>query len=128
MKQILVKVRDISKDETGQKTELYGTESILTYNAYKHLSSKFELLYQCDEDGKMVVDQDGNPNPNLNAQHQAAAQQKSAVPVVKAGPVIEETIPDKRDPVVPETVVVATPPQRKKPGPKPKQELQEHVA
>jgi hypothetical protein len=124
--QILVKVRNISKDEHGQQSELYGTESILTYKAYNHIQNQFELLYQCDENGKMVVDANGNPSPNLNAQHQQTAKVKNAVPVAEAGPVIQDVKPEVQPEVSP---VVADAPQRKKPGPKPKyQELQEHTA
>lgn len=127
MKQILVKVRNIVKDEHGQQSELYGTESILTYKAYNYIQNQFELMYQCDENGKMVVDANGNPNPNLSAQHQQTAKVKNAVPVVKAGPIIiQEVTPEVQPEISP---VVAEAPQRKKPGPKPKsQELQEHTA
>lgn len=101
LKQIEVKVRDISKDEFGRKTELYGTERILTYKSFLMLNSdpenpRYELIAQVEESGK---DEKGNPlykevpgNPNLEAQHRQQLQQKNAGPAdsVTAGPTQKE--------------------------------------
>lgn len=92
MNQILVKVRVIGKDETGQQFVNWGAEQVITYKAYQYLEQKnFELLYQCDEDGNQVFGKDGQPNPNLEAQHrQQSRVQRSAEPVVKSGPTAKE--------------------------------------
>lgn len=123
MNQILVRVRNTSKDENGQPTLLYGTESIITYKAFRHVSDTHELICQVDENGNEVQ---GNPNlhpeyrtqaqPKINAVHAAdtrvEGEQKSQV--------IQQEQPKQQIPT-----------ERKKPGPKPKQqptELQEYSA
>lgn len=143
MGQIYVKVRDKSTDDNGVPTLTNGVETIITYKAFGYTQDKFELLFQCDENGRQI-----EGNPNLNAQHrQTARYQKSADHAVNVGPsqrekellaeierlkqqtqsvpiqeVKQEPVQDssesKSDPVV----------QRRKPGPKPKHQLQEQVA
>jgi hypothetical protein len=123
LKQVFVKVRNIVKDDIGQKTLLYGNETVETYSAYKLTSDKFELLFQCDEDGNQVFGENGQPNPNLVAQHQETAKYKTprsvAAPVVNSGqsPVIGDPVPEAH--------AQAAPAERKKPGPKPKLQTQE---
>jgi hypothetical protein len=124
-----VKVRNISKDDHGQQIEgVSGIETIITYKAYRYTQEQFELLYQCDESGKQVVDQNGNANPNLEAQHQAIAKIKNAAPVVNSGPVVTETKMQDNPDVHPETVTGTHTPAPQKRGPKRKVELQEHTA
>lgn len=57
--QIMVKVQNISKDENGHPTELFGTEQIVTYKAFLYLTDRYKLLFQCDENGNEIP---GNPN------------------------------------------------------------------
>lgn len=85
-RQIEVLVEDIGKDDNGQPTELYGTTRILTYKAFLYVNAnpenpRYKLLYEVDENGKEVPG-----SPNLNAQHRTPLQQRSAAPVVNAGP------------------------------------------
>jgi hypothetical protein len=74
MTQIRVKVRNITKDDTGHPTELYGTETIITYKAFQYLTDKYELIYQVDGEDNEVPG-----NPNLHPEYRTAVQQKSAV-------------------------------------------------
>lgn len=90
-KQIEVKVKDISRDDNGQPTELFGTTRILTYKAFLYLNvnpenPRYELIGEVDEKGELVPG-----NPNLNAQHRPSAQsQRSAEPVGNTGPTARE--------------------------------------
>ena len=150
MGQTLVKVRNVSTDENGQKTDLYGTETILTYKAFNYVQDRFELLYQCDASGKPIPG-----NPNLSAQHQREAKESAIVetgpsqkelelqaenerlknllanqtqqpvaPLASVEPALEVTQVEE-----PHKVEESQPAQaRRKPGPKPKSQLQEHVA
>jgi hypothetical protein len=148
MGQTLVKVRNVSTDENGQKTDLYGTETILTYKAFNYVQDRFELLYQCDATGRPI-----HGNPNLSAQHQREAKESV---IVETGPSQKELelqaenerlkkLLSNQTPVAPTAAVEPTlevthvdePPKveesqqaqtRRKPGPKPKNQLQEHVA
>jgi hypothetical protein len=85
MKQIYVKVRDISVDDNQKPTITNGTESVLTYNAFKILAEanppRYVLFYQCDENGKQIAG-----DPNLNAQHKALIARKDVEAVGNAGP------------------------------------------
>jgi hypothetical protein len=144
--QILVKVRNIAKDDSGQKSVLHGTETIITYKSFQYVSDRFELLYQCDENGVAIPG-----NPNLTAQHQQEA--KESVTVVDAGPsqreleliaeierlksllsgqtnAMEVKQEPVASPVTDEPKPQAPAQERRKPGPKPKtnQPLQEIVA
>jgi hypothetical protein len=78
-RQILVRVKNISKDDYGHPTELHGVESVITYKAYLYTQDKYELMYQCDEKGNQVFDAQGNANPNLKPEHRQQTLQKSAV-------------------------------------------------
>lgn len=76
--QILVRVRDISKDEHGHPTELTGTERVITYRSYQYTSQNFEIIEQVVEDG---LDEDRQQkykavpgNPNLPPEFRTAAQ------------------------------------------------------
>lgn len=90
-KQIEVRVKDISRDDNGQPTELYGTVRELTYKSFLMLNAnpenlRYELIGEVDEKGNLVPG-----NPNLNAQHRQSAQnQRSAEPVVSTGPTVRE--------------------------------------
>lgn len=129
LKQILVKVRSIATDDNGQKLVTYGDESIMTYKAYGYTSSQFELLYQCDEDGNIVTDQQGNANPNLNAQHKQIAEVKNAVPVAKAaGPVVVKPEPVQVPKAEVSPVVVKAPTEIKQRHRRTKKELEEQTA
>jgi hypothetical protein len=74
--QVLVRVRDISKDEHGHPTELTGIERIITYRAFQYTQQNFELIDQVVEDG---VDENGQQkykavpgNPNLPPEFRTA--------------------------------------------------------
>lgn len=90
-KQIEVQVKDISRDDNGQPTELFGTVRILTYKSFIYLNAnpenpRYELIGEVDEKGNLVPG-----NPNLSAQHrQSAPNQRSAEPVVNTGPSARE--------------------------------------
>jgi hypothetical protein len=85
MKQIYVKVKDISVDDNQKPTITNGTESVLTYNAFKILADanppRYVLFYQCDENGKQIPG-----DPNLNAQHKALIARNDVEAVGNAGP------------------------------------------
>jgi hypothetical protein len=109
--QILVRVRDISKDEYGQPTLLNGTERTITYKSFRDTLDKFELIAQVDENDKPIPG-----NPNLHPEFQVQAKQPSAA---HADEVRVENAPASE-----------IKPERRKPGPKRKQvtEIEEHVA
>jgi hypothetical protein len=98
--QIQVKVKNITKDDNGHPTDLFGTETIITYKAFLYLTDKYELLYQCDDNGKEIPG-----NPNLHPEYRTTA--KSAV-----APVADVRVNASQEPVKP----IAD----KKRGPKPK--------
>lgn len=125
-KQTEVLARDISKDDQGQKTELYGTERILTYKSFLYLNAnpenlRYELIGEVDDKGQLVPG-----NPNLGAQHRQALPQRSAEPVVNTGPSEREKellaeIERLKGLQTPAPVSQTLPVQeRKKPGPKAK--------
>lgn len=124
MNQILVRVRNKSKDENGQPTLLYGTESIITYKAFRYVSENHELICQVDEHGNEVPG-----NPNLHPEYRTQAQQKANA--VHAA----DTRVEGKQNAAPQKAVQTqdqAQPERKKPGPKPRlkqpTELQEHTA
>lgn len=85
-KQIEVLAEDISRDEMGRPTELYGTTRILTYKSFLFLNAnpdnlRYKILYQVDENGNEVPG-----SPNLEAQHRVQLPQRNVVPVVDSGP------------------------------------------
>lgn len=68
--QVLVRVKDISKDEHGHPTELTGTERVITFRAFQYTQQNFEIIEQVTEDG---LDDNGQQkyksvpgNPNLS--------------------------------------------------------------
>jgi hypothetical protein len=145
MGQIFVKVRDKSVDDNGVPTLNNGIDTVVTYKAYQYTQDKYELLFQCTEDGKQVFGKDGSANPNLNAQHRQTAQVRNVAPVANAGPSAKEIamqaeieklkaqLTNQSQPVQepqrePEKSVVQSAPTEvaRKRGPKPK--LQELVA
>lgn len=149
MGQILVKVRNKSTDDDGKPTVSNGVETVITYKAYTLTADKYDLIYQCDQNGKQVFGNTGQPNPNLEAQHKAVAQQRNAAPVVNSGPTEREQdlarqlaeakamLAKQSAPPVQsdntETEKITTPPpapqaqtHKRKPGPKPR--LTEQVA
>jgi hypothetical protein len=76
--QILVRVRDISKDEHGHPTELTDTERVITFRAYQYTQQNFKLLEQVIEDG---FDENGQQkykavpgNPNLPPEFRTTVQ------------------------------------------------------
>ena len=141
-RQIEVLAEDIGRDDQGHATELTGTKRILTYKAFLYLNAnpealRYKLLYEVDENGDEVAG-----SPNLNAQDRRALPQRSAVPVVEAGPSDREKellaeiarlkAGNAMKAVLPDITVAeqaspkdwATAPEqkeRKKPGPKPKE-------
>lgn len=140
-KQIEVLARDISRDEMGRPTELYGTERILTYKSFLFLNNnpealRYELIHEIDENGKEVPG-----NPNLNAQHRVQlAPQRNAGLAADAGPTEREKAlmaeiaklkagQSAEQVSAPVTQIVT---ERKKPGPKAKpkafQDVTEEVA
>lgn len=128
-RQIEVLVEDISKDDNGQPTELFGTTRILTYKAFNYVNAnpenpRYKLLYEVDENGKEVPG-----SPNLSAQHRTSLPQRSAAPVVNAGPSDreKELLAEIEKLKAGQPVQAITPvdtevekPQRQKPGPKAK--------
>lgn len=139
-RQIEVLVRDISRDEMGRESELYGTQRILTYKSFLDLNRnpealRYELIYEVDENGKEV-----SGNPNLSAQYRVQRPQRSAEPVVDSGPSEREKellAEIARLKAAQSTEQVSTPvtpvvTERKKPGPKAKpkalQDVTEEVA
>jgi len=81
MGQIYVKVKDVSVDDNQKPTLTTGVETVITYKAYEYVSYKYELLYQCDVNGKQIPG-----NPNLKAQDLQSVVQKNAEAVVNSGP------------------------------------------
>lgn len=76
--QILVRVRDISKDEHGHPTELTDTERVITFRAYQYTQQNFQLIEQVVEDG---LDENGQQkyksvpgNPNLPPEFRTTVQ------------------------------------------------------
>jgi hypothetical protein len=125
-KQIEVLAEDISRDDMGQKTELFGTTRILTYKSFQYLNSnpenpRYKLLYQVDEKGNEVPG-----SPNLSAEHRQALPKRSAEPVVEVRQhPIESPEVAKQAEVADE---VKTTPLPRRGRPKQNQELQETVA
>jgi hypothetical protein len=81
--QILVRVRNISKDENGHPTELHGTESVITYKAFQYTKDQFQLVSEVEEAGKhkdtgeqLYKDIEGNPN--LHAEYRTTPSQRNA--------------------------------------------------
>lgn len=82
-KQTLVRVRNISRDEQGRDTELFGTESVITYKAFLYTREQFEVIEQVEEDGvnpktKETLYKPVPGNPNLHAEFRTTTAQKSA--------------------------------------------------
>ncbi len=75
--QIMVKVQNISKDENGHPTDLFGTEQIVTYKAFLYLTDRYKLLFQCDENGNEIPG-----NPNLHPEYRMAIKENLAAPAV----------------------------------------------
>ena len=91
-----VLVEDITRDDNGQPTGLYGLKRTISYKSFLYLNSnpdnpRYKLLGEVDPKGGF--DSDGLPlkllagSPNLDSQHkaEAAQNQKSAAPVADAG-------------------------------------------
>lgn len=96
--QIMVKVQNISKDENGHPTELFGTEQIVTYKAFLYLTDRYKLLFQCDENGNEIPG-----NPNLHPEYRTTTVKEVVAP---AADVRVETKQEQKP--------------KAKPGPKPK--------
>jgi hypothetical protein len=82
-KQILVRVRNISRDEQGRETELFGIKSVITYKAFLYTREQFEIIEQVEENGvdpetKETIYKAVPGNPNLHAEFRKEAP-KSAV-------------------------------------------------
>lgn len=73
--QTMVKVQNISKDENGHPTDLFGTEQIVTYKAFLYLTDRYKLLFQCDELGNEIPG-----NPNLHPEYRTAIKEKVVAP------------------------------------------------
>lgn len=131
MAQTYVKVKDISTDDTGRPTELYGTERILTYKAFLLKNDAYELIGQSDEDGNLIPG-----NPNLGPQHRPAQNLQNVGPVVNTGEMQAEIERLKAElskaqgqQVTPPTPVQAEVREKRKRGPRPKEkQLTEQIA
>ena len=117
--QILVRVRDISKDEHGHPTELTDTERVITFRAYQYTQQNFKLLEQVIEDG---FDENGQQkykavpgNPNLPPEFRTTVQS------------VASHAADSRE--LEQPVSTETTQQRRGPGrPKANQDVIEHTA
>lgn len=120
MNQIEVLVKEKSTDD----------QRIFTYKSFLDLQDRFELIGQCDSEGNLI-----EGNPNLNPRHRkVTAPENGVVHAANPGMTMEEKLkmrdellqkftPPKVEPAKAEIKVepVIPAPQRKKPGPKPKE-------
>lgn len=76
--QVLVRVRDISKDDFGKPTISHGLERVITYRSFSDTKDKFQIIEQVTEDG---LDENGQTkykavpgNPNLPPEYRTTAK------------------------------------------------------
>lgn len=117
--QVLVRVRDISKDEHGHPTELTGTERVITFRAFQYTQQNYQLIEQVVEDG---LDENGQQvyksvpgNPNLTPEFRTTVQSDAGHAADSRA--VEQPVPQTQTP------------QRRSPGrPRANQEPIEHTA